>query len=140
MAFDENLAGPAMRFCRPTFLFGCVLFSACQAGGASLTDAERAAIAASADSATRAFESAERALDAERVIAHLAPEFYMYNDGVRSEYDSVAASIRRTLGTFQHFEPGFTAVEVIVLGRDGAVVSFTFRDSRSCGSAGARTG
>lgn len=111
-----------------------VLVGACQSGGAPLSNAERQTIAASVDSATRAFESAERALDAERVIAHLAPDFYMYTDGVRSDYDSVVASIRRTLGTFQHFEPGFADVEVIVLGRDGAVVSFTFRDSITAAS------
>ncbi|MDH3290231.1 MAG: nuclear transport factor 2 family protein [Gemmatimonadota bacterium] len=106
-----------------------LLLSACAAGRPPLDDAERAAIAASVDSATRAFEDAERARDAERVIAHLAPEFYMYNDGIRADYASAAASIRRSLGSFRHFEPGFENLEVRVLGPHGAVVSFTFQDS-----------
>ncbi|NIM49131.1 MAG: DUF4440 domain-containing protein [Gemmatimonadales bacterium] len=106
-----------------------VVASACSSGGAALSEAERAAIAAAVNSATHAFEAAERARDAERTIAHLAPDFYMYNDGVRVFYDSVVASIRRTMETFQHFEPGFANVAVRVLGPDAALVSFTFHDS-----------
>jgi len=102
---------------------------ACGSTDTSLTETERLAIAASVDSATRAFEAAERAQDPARVIAHLAPEFYMYVDGVRSSYDSVAASIRATMTGFRDFEPGFHDVEVIVLGPDAALVSLTFRDS-----------
>lgn len=115
---------------RHTLSFVCLLLlGACQADRSPLDDAERAAIAASVDSATRAFEEAERARDAERVVAHLAPEFYMYNDGVRADYASAVASIRRSLGSFRHFEPGFENLEVRVLGSHGAVVSFTFQDS-----------
>ena len=106
-----------------------VLSLACGGVGAPLTDAERQVIAASVDSATRAFESAQRALDAERVVAHLATDFFMYVDGRRVVYDSTVAQIRQTFRTFRHLEPGFADLEVIVLGRDGAVVSFTFRDS-----------
>ena len=75
------------------------------------------------------FEEAERSRDPERLIAYLAFDFYMYTDGIRTSYDSVTASMRRTLGTMQHFEPGFAEVEVRVLGRDAALVSLTFRDS-----------
>lgn len=114
------------RFVRPMVL-GFV--GACGDASGALTDAERQAIAASVDSATRAFEAAQRARDVERVIAHLAPEFYMYNDGVRADYASAVASIRRSLGSFRHFEPGFENLEVRVLGSHGAVVSFTFQDS-----------
>ena len=104
--------------------------AACRPGPDSpLTDAERRAIAASVDSVTWALEEAERSRDPERTIAYLAPDFYMYADGVRTPYDSVTASMRRTLGTMQHFEPGFAEVEVRVLGRNAALVSLTFRDS-----------
>ncbi len=115
-------------------LLGLLVMSACLPSDPPLTDAERQVISASVDSATRAFEAAERARDPERVIAHLAPNFYMYNDGVRSGYDSTAASIRGTLGSFQHFEPGFADVEVTALGRNAALVSFTFHDSLVTGS------
>ena len=118
-----------MQVRKPVSVLTLVLAWACGGAGAPLTDAERQAIAASVDSATRAFEAAQRALDAERVVSHLAPDFYMYTDGRRVVYDSTVAQIRQTIPTLQHLEPGFADIEVIVLGRDGAVVSFTFRDS-----------
>lgn len=112
---------------------GCIVLAAVLVTGcqttASLSGARRQAIATSIDSATRAFEAAERARDPERVLAHLAPEFYMYVDGVRTDYDAVVAGIRSTIGTFAHFEPGFADLEVLVLGRSAGVASFTFRDS-----------
>ncbi len=103
--------------------------AACSPGGSTLSEADRTAIAAAVDSATRAFQDAERARDAEHTIAHLAPDFSMYNDGVRTSYDAVVESIRATMGTFQHFEPQWSDLIVRVLGANAAVVSFTFRDS-----------
>ncbi len=94
-----------------------------------MTDAERDRIAETILSRTRAFEHAERSRDAERTISFMAPDFFMYNDGIRIRYDSIAASIRRTMSAFKYFEPGFDNVEVRVLGPDAAVVAFTFRDS-----------
>jgi len=91
--------------------------------------ADRRAVAAAVDSATRAFEAAERAQDADATIAHLASDFYMYNDGVRLPYDSVVVSVRRTMGSFRAFEPRFDNLEVRVLGPDAALATFTFRDS-----------
>ena len=105
-----------------------VLAMGCSSAGA-LGEAERASIEMAVDSATWAFADAERNRDAERMIAHLANDFYMYNDGVRSGYDSVVANIRRTMGTLQHFEPEWSDVAVRVLGSHAALVSFTFHDS-----------
>ena len=105
-----------------------LLTGGCAADGGTLTDAERVAIGHSVDSATRSFEAAERARDGERLIAHLAPDFHMYNDGVRVGYDSTVAMIRATMGALQFFEPGFADIEVMVLGPDAAAVSFTFHD------------
>jgi len=105
----------------------CVL--ACGPPDRAPGDAEVRTIAASVDSATRSFEQAQRARDPERVIAHLAPDFYMYGDGVRSDYAAVVAAMRRSFPTTRHVEPGFTDVQVKVLGRDAAVVSLRFRDS-----------
>ena len=111
-------------------VFALLALAACRPGpDGPLTDAERRAIAASVDSVTWALEEAERSRDPERTIAYLAPDFYMYADGIRTGYDSVTASMRRNLGTMQHFEPGFDNVEVRVLARDAALVSLTFRDS-----------
>ena len=106
-----------------------VVATACSSAAGSLSEAERNAIEASVDSATRAFQAAERARDAERTIAHLAPDFYMYNDGVRSDYDSVVTSIRGTMGTFQHFEPQWKNLTVRALGPNAALVTFVFLDS-----------
>lgn len=114
---------------RPSAVVVAVLVAGCGGSPGALPAADRRAIAAEVDSATRAFEAAERAQDADGVIAHLAPGFYMYTDGVRTSYDSVVASIRRTMGSFRVFEPRFERVEVRVLGRDVALVTFTFRDS-----------
>lgn len=116
--------GPPMR--AVTML---VLAAACASGSEVMNDAQRAAVAVAVDSATRSFEAAQRAGDAERTIAHLAPEFYMYNDGVRIAYDSIVTSIRTTMGAFSHHEPGFVDLAVLVLGRNAALASFTFNDS-----------
>ena len=117
------------------FVIGVVVFAAaCDTTGSVLSDEHRTTIAASVDSAMVSFQEAERALDAERVIAHMAPDFYMYSDGVRVDYNSTSAQIRQFMSTLQHFEPGFANIEIKVLGRDGAVVSFTFRDSVVDGS------
>jgi ketosteroid isomerase-like protein len=93
-----------------------------------LSPAERRVVAAQVDSATRSFQAAERDRDAERIVAHLAPEFYMYNDGVRAEYPAVVENIRATMPSLRLFEPEWRDIEVTVLGRNGAVVSFVFED------------
>ena len=124
---------------------GGLLTALAAAGACALGERERQSIAASVDSATRAFAEAQRARDPERAIAHLAPDFYMYNDGRRAGYDSVVAGIRRSFGTFRYLEPGFADVQVRVLGPDAALVSLTFRDSlvtidgRQMGFRGATT-
>ncbi len=115
------------------WVVGCTIVltasAACSSGSSTLSEADRTAIAAAVDSATRAFQAAERARDPERAIAHLAPDFSMYIDGVRTSYDAVVESIRATMGTFRHFEPQWNDLIVRVLGPNAAVVSFTFRDS-----------
>lgn len=105
-----------------------VLLSACRPNGDGLTDAERRVIAAEVDSATGSFQAAERDRDAGRIISHLAPDFYMYNDGVRVGYDSTVANIQRTMPSLLTFEPEWRDIRVHVLGRAGAVVSFVFQD------------
>jgi len=120
------------------YVLPLVLVGDCRPPDQPLTDADRRTITTSVDSATRAFEQAQRARDPERAIGHLAPDFYMYNDGVRSSHDSVVAGIRRTMGTFRHLEPGFANVEVRALGPAAALVSLTFRDSITTASGETR--
>ena len=115
------------------WMVGCAILLAtsadCSSGNGTLSEANRTTIAAAVDSATLAFQAAERARDPERTIAHLAPDFSMYIDGVRTSYDAIVENIRSTMGTLQHFDPQWTDLVVRVLGPNAAVVSFTFRDS-----------
>lgn len=106
-------------------LLACV---ACRANG-PLSEAERTRIEQRVEAATRAFADAERARDPDRVLAHVAPSFYMYNDGERTEYATVAAQIRETMPMMQVFASTWEPIEVTALGRDHAMATFTFRDS-----------
>jgi hypothetical protein len=90
---------------------------------------DRAEVTAAVDSAVRAFEAAQRGRDAAAAVALLAPEFYMYTDGVRTGYDSVAASIRRSFPAVRYLDPGFQDVRVHPLSENSALSSFRFRDS-----------
>ena len=105
-----------------------LLATACAPAGAPFDDAARAAVEAAIDSATRAFEAAERARDAEAVLAHMAPEFTMLVDGVRSGYDDVVAQTRATMPTLRVFDGEWTDLAVRALGPDAGVASFRFRD------------
>lgn len=109
-------------------LLCAVVATGCQPTDRALSSEEYVAIVFSADSVTRSFLNAQLAKDAERVIGHLAPEFYMYVDGSRSGYDSVTAQIRRTFPTLASFQSEFLDIEVVVLGPNGALVSTRFRD------------
>ena len=86
-------------------------------------------MAAAVDSTVRSFRQAEMDLDPERAVAHLWPDFYMYADGVRSDYGSVRENILATMGNLRLFETEWTDVEVVPLGRNSALSSFLFRDS-----------
>ena len=93
------------------------------------SDAERAEVVAAVDSAVRSFRQAEVDRDAERALAHLWPDFYMYADGIRSDYGTVRDNILATMGSLLLFETEWTDVEVVPLGRNSALSSFLFRDS-----------
>lgn len=90
---------------------------------------DRVAVTREVDSTVRAFQEAERSLDPERILAFIAPEFFMYSDGVRQDYEATAVAIRAQMPTLRFFEPEWTDIAVTVLGPDGAVTSMLFRDS-----------
>lgn len=100
-----------------------------QAAEAAFDDTIRARVEAEVDSATRAFEAAERARDAEAAVAHLAPDFSIFADGQRVSYEESVAGIRATLPTHRHFEPGWEDLRVRALSPTLAISSFTFNDS-----------
>ncbi len=111
-------------------LVAALLMGACQqpAPEPVLTAADEQLIVATVESLTGAFEQAERDRNPDGVLALIAPDFYMYADGVRADYDEVVAGIR-DIASFQHFEPGWANLEVRVLGPHAALATFTFRDS-----------
>jgi len=104
------------------------LLSACAAPPAAFDDAARAAVEAAVDSATRAFEATERARDVDGMLRHLAPDFTMVTDGVRSGRDEVVAQVRSTMPTLRSFESQWTDMVVRALGPDAALSSFHFVD------------
>lgn len=99
------------------------------AGPTAFDETARAAVVAAVDSATRAFHAAEVARDGDAVAAHIAPDFYMYGDGVRAEYDDVVPQLRATLPSLRVFDAEWSDIEVRALGPDAAIATFRFRDS-----------
>lgn len=99
------------------------------AAGCSPATDERTQVAAAVDSAVRAFRQADMDLDGQRVVDHLWPEFYMYADGVRSDYAQVRTNILSFMSGLRSFDTDWTDVEVVALGPNTALSSFRFRDS-----------
>ena len=106
-----------------------VITQACEAKTHDLREDQRAAVVAAVDSALKAFEAAQRARNADGAVALMAPDFFMYTDGVRQGYDSVAQSVRQSFASFQHVDPGFRDIHIRVLSATSALTSFRFRDS-----------
>jgi ketosteroid isomerase-like protein len=81
--------------------------------------------------AMRSFEAAERARDAEGLIAHFAPvpDFHVYNDGQRVSYDVMTAGLRQAFAALRSIEGGFADIHVIVLAADAALATATFREA-----------
>lgn len=96
-----------------------------------MDDALRKQVVYAVTNALRSFEDAERARDAEAVIAHFArvPEFHIYNDGERVTYDALVALLRGTLPALQSLEGGFVDVDVIALAPDAALTTGTFQEA-----------
>jgi len=91
-------------------------------------EADAARVEAQLREALAAFEAAQRRLDAEAVIAVLAPDFTMLQDGVRVGHDATVAQIRATLPSLRALHTRFDDVEVHVLGPDTALTSMRFDD------------
>lgn len=105
-----------------------LLAVACSAP-ADLTVADRVRIADEVRAAVDTFAQAERDLDVDELIATLAPDFYMYGDGVRADYASVVEQLRATIPSLERFDTTWSNVEVTVLSANYALVSMTFEDA-----------
>ena len=96
-----------------------------------MDEQQRVEIVKAVEESMRAFEAAEHALDAERVIAHFAggADHYIYNDGQRLTHEALAVSVRVAFLTLQSMEGGFADVDVMVLAPDAALVAATFEET-----------
>ena len=90
--------------------------------------AEQEAIVASVTARVRSFQAAERARDAEGLVAHYAsgPGFYFYHDGRRATYDVMVAGVRKGLPALRSLNVTYADVEVSALGSEYALGSATF--------------
>ncbi|MBK5096349.1 MAG: amidohydrolase family protein [Gemmatimonadetes bacterium] len=81
------------------------------------------------EDAVWAFHAADTARNAEGVIDLLWPDFTMVADGTRLTYQEVAAGSREFMASLELFHTEWSDLEIMPLGGDAAVSSFTFRDS-----------
>jgi ketosteroid isomerase-like protein len=92
---------------------------------------ERRAIIAAVEAGMRSFEAAERALDAERLIAHFAavPGFRVFSDGEPLDYETMTANVRAGFGSLRSIDGGFHDMRVIALAPDAALATAGFREA-----------
>jgi len=102
----------------------------------AMNESERRAIVESIRGAMRSFEDAERALDAERLIAHFAdvPDFHLHNDGACLSYEAMAAAVRASFPTLRSMEGGFSDIRILVLAADAALASARFQEAITDGT------
>ena len=96
-----------------------------------MDDIERQQIVAAVEARMRSFEDAQRARDAEGLLAHFAPsaEFHLYNDGQRLPYEVMAAGVRQAFPSLRSIEGGFEGLTVLVLAPDAALATAAFREA-----------
>jgi ketosteroid isomerase-like protein len=89
------------------------------------------AVVAAVRSRMTSFEAAERARDADALLAHFAdaPGFRFFNDGHAVTYAQLAEMIRSTFPTLRALEGGFRDLQVLVLGPEHALASATFSEA-----------
>lgn len=83
--------------------------------------------------AVDAFADAERRRDVDAILGFIAPDFYMYADGTRVDYESVVEQIRTTMPSLQRLETTWSSIEVTLLGQNHALVTLVFRDEMTDG-------
>ena len=103
-----------------------------------MSTAEQQTITTAVTARIRSFEAAERARDAEALVAHYAslPEFYFYHDGRRATYDVMVAGVRRALPAVQSLNVTYADVEVLAVGGEYALASATFQREIIMGGSG----
>ena len=97
-------------------------------GSAGQMNAEQEAIKVVVTARVQSFEAAERARDAEGLVAHYAsvPEFHFYHDGRRATYDVMAEGVRKAFPAVRSLNVTYADVEVLGLDSEYAIASATF--------------
>ncbi len=111
-----------------TACLALVLVAACASTGSDSSSDGPDQVEREVTEALRGFEAAQEQRDAARVVAYLAPEFRMFQDGERVGRDAIVQQIAQTFQSLERLETSFEDVEVIVLGPRAALASFAFRD------------
>ncbi|HSF16109.1 MAG TPA: nuclear transport factor 2 family protein [Vicinamibacteria bacterium] len=101
---------------------------ACSPQPAPLSDAGPEELERSVRAAVDGFADAERQRDVDAILGFIAPDFYMYVDGARADYETVVDQIRSTMPSLQSFETTWSNVEVTILAPDHALVTMVFQD------------
>lgn len=94
-----------------------------------LDAAESQRVRAAVDSAVESFRQADVALDADRVLAHLWPEFTMLVDGSWTTFEEVASGTHAFMAGLELFDTEWTNLSVVPLSPRTAFSAFQFRDS-----------
>jgi ketosteroid isomerase-like protein len=120
--------------------FALLVSVAAPDGGAEVMEkAQRDDVLSAVSARVRSFATAERARDAEQLLAHYAsgPECHFYHDGRRANYDVIAGGVRKALPGVRSLEVAYDDVEVTVLSAEYALASATFRRDVVIDSTGA---
>ena len=107
-------------------LIGC---SESDPSASDLSEQDFAQIVAEVEEAVWAFHAADTSMNAEGVIDLLWPEYYMFADGQRIEYEDVVAGARAFMPSLSVFYTEWHDLKVTPVNAETAIASFVFRDS-----------
>jgi ketosteroid isomerase-like protein len=104
-----------------------------------MDNAQREAIVSAVRARMQSFEAAERARDAERLLAHNAapPDFQIYHDGRPSTHAALQAGVRGGLPALRSLDVTYGDVQISVLSTEYALLSATFRREVVIAASGA---
>jgi ketosteroid isomerase-like protein len=104
-----------------------------------MDNTQREAIVAAVRARMQSFEAAERARDAERLLAHNAPppDFQIYHDGRPGTYAALQAAVRGGLPALRSLDVTYAELQISVLSAEYALLGATFRREMVIAASGA---
>ena len=105
-----------------------------------MEQAQHDAIAAAVRARMQSFEAAERARDAEGLLAHNAapPDFRIYHDGRPGTYAALQLGVRGGLPALRSLDVTYGDLQIAVLSAEYALLSATFRREMVIAASGAK--